>query len=69
MWIARDKDGTLNLYDGKPFRGTEYQWWMYSGNYSEINKESDSLLGEIIFKDLKWDDEPLEVELVKKGKS
>ena len=63
FYVARDKDGGLYLYLGKPFRGS-------SDFYGNPDKGSSLLthfnfeyfgLNENDYKDLKWEDEPLEV--------
>ena len=63
FYVARDKDGGLYLYLGKPFRGS-------SDFYGNPDKGSSFLtyhnfeyfgLNENDYKDLKWKDEPLEV--------
>ena len=63
FYVAKDKDGDLYLYLGKPFRGS-------SEFYSNPDKGSILLtyhnfeyfgLNENDYKDLKWEDEPLEV--------
>lgn len=58
MWVARDKDGTLCCYFyERPKRLTN--WWLDSfERYIIMDKEK--------FPDLKWEDEPIEVELIKK---
>lgn len=65
MWVARDKDGELNLFITKPQRsdaiGYNYENW---DSYNEHWISLDSKL----FPDLTWDDEPIEVELVRKNK-
>lgn len=58
MWVARDKTGVLYIYNGKPVRQKE---------------AFSSCLGYCSLKDtpfpyLKWEDEPIEVEIVKKEK-
>lgn len=61
MWLARDKDGTLYLYRGKPSR-TGIQWNNHLGELfiDEEDKE---------FPEVKWEDEePTEVELIIKQK-
>lgn len=61
FWVARDKDGTLILYKGKPVRGSlDKDKWVSFGVHWE-NFEIDSSL----FPDLKWEDEPVEVKLTK----
>ena len=63
MWVARDKDGELTLYSNKPrrceFIGWNHESWD-SGNDYWIELDSK------LFPDLTWDDEPIEVELVRK---
>lgn len=56
MWLARDKNGVLKLFVCKPAR-IENEWY-FDGN-------SLSLFGHITdkFNNLKWEDEPIEVEL------
>ena len=65
FFVARDKDGGLYLYLGKPLRGS-------SGFYGNPDKSSSLLtrynfkcfgLNENDYKDLKWEDEPVEVFL------
>lgn len=64
-WVARDDDGTLAIHYEKPRRvcypngnimpdGTPWVW---------ENEAGYGLLPVKIFPDLKWEDEPLEVEL------
>ena len=63
FYVARDKDGTLYLYIGKPFRG-------YGVFYSSVDERFRTLthtnfkkfgLNPDDFKDLKWEDDPVEV--------
>ena len=63
FYVARDKDGGLYLYLGKPFRGS-------SEFYGNPDKGSSFLtyhnfeyfgLNENDYENLKWEDEPLEV--------
>ena len=63
FYVARDKDGGLYLYLGKPFRGS-------SEFYGNPDKGSSLLthfnfeyfgLNENDYENLKWEDEPLEV--------
>ena len=62
FYVARDNNGTLWLYIGKPFKGNrEYHDDMSKGvclltgrlNCFKLNYED--------YKDLKWEDEPVEV--------
>jgi hypothetical protein len=60
-WAARDKDGTVCLYERKPEKGF-YQWFSREcGQFAEIH--------DCIFSNVKWeDDEPKEFELTIKFK-
>ncbi len=56
MWVARDKSGTLIFSPDKLKRDKiEELWW--SDNYIWLQND-------ILFPNLKWEDEPLEVQLV-----
>lgn len=54
-WIARDEDGELYLYDTEPWRD-ENLWQGRGRNEWELNDNN-------LFPNLKWEDEPIEVEL------
>ena len=58
FYVARDKNGRLYLYRGKPFRRDTY----FYGNVFSLNFKSFDL-NENDYKDLKWEDEPVEVFL------
>lgn len=69
MWIARDKDGQLHCFYYKPYRvnnslwtcdvpGVEaswHHWEMIVGYWMKLD--------DLLFPNLKWEDEPIEVEL------
>ena len=66
FYVARDKSGLLNLYIGKPERA--YSCFLATGgacicrmekecNFKKFGLKTDD------FKDLKWEDEPVEVFL------
>lgn len=58
-WIARDKDGRLFMGYEKPERlADEYtgMWVGYGKDFMELPEE--------MFPCLKWEDEPIEVELI-----
>lgn len=73
MWVARDKDivsdhgGTLNLFENFPYRVTvgiknpKEFWSDYSTGGDEMELDENEHLE---FKNLKWEDEPIEVELI-----
>ena len=65
MWIARNKkDGTLRLFKTKPIRIDEEGRWVKDGYYSCYIDSN--ILEDDWFDDLTWDDEPIEVEFVRK---
>jgi len=51
-WIARDLDGTLVLFEKKPFRHGNY-WSVDEGHLMDIQG----------FPQIKWDDEPVRVQV------
>ncbi len=57
MWVARDKEGFLYLYEDIPLRDTLFEDWepSYPEGCLRINPT--------LFPNLKWEDEPVEVEL------
>lgn len=58
FYVARDKNGSLWLYISKPFRRDTYFYgYTLSFNFKKIGLNQDD------FKDLKWEDEPVEVFL------
>lgn len=66
FYVARDKDGFIYLYIGKPKR----RYGGFAGSYIErsatiIDKNDFKMFGlnQDDFKDLKWEDEPVEVFL------
>lgn len=64
FYVARDKNGTLYLYLSKPVRSGSCFYPKFCGGLiaSEPNFKNFDLEVED-FKDLKWDDEPVEVFL------
>lgn len=55
FWIARDKNGWLFAYEDKPERcDNEKIWFSLKFFFSMENS---------LFPDLKWEDEPIEVEI------
>lgn len=57
MFIARDKNNDLYLFDELPRRGTEC-WWAESGvdgTYLKLNKS--------LYPEITWDSEPQQVRL------
>lgn len=66
MYVARDKDGTLCAFYSKPVKSYMLKSWQSVSIYFRDYFELDSSL----FPEVSWeDDEPTEVELVKKGEN
>ena len=55
LWVARDWGGMLYAYFNKPIRDTVWKEW-------DSDKVSLSI-DDLFFPELKWEDEPIEVEL------
>ena len=55
FWVARDWGGMLFAYFNKPIRDTVWKEW----NSDKVSLRID----DSFFQELKWEDEPLEVEL------
>ena len=65
FYVARDKNGVLTLWFGKPYRGTEY-WVVGTKSYLLPADEKELNLYGLNIEDydnLKWEDEPIEVFL------
>jgi len=64
-YVARDEDGQLCLFHGEiPHRGGCNRWWQAEhcpvGDWMTIPED--------MFSELKWEDEPIEVEIIIKSK-
>ena len=66
MWVARDKDGTLNLWFNKPKRAVNFWYcqqkqdgWKGTEEFIQNKHEIDGKQ----FPKLTWDDEPIEVKI------
>ena len=62
MWIARNEDGCLNLFDVKPqketrFQGKDYIWIVPRGYMNQI------MLNEKLYPEVTFENSPREVEL------
>ena len=58
FYVARDKDGILWLYLGKPFRNKDYFksiMCLHSNCFEDCNLDKND------YANLKWEDEPVEV--------
>lgn len=62
MWIARDKDNSLWLYNEKPVRNEEGNYW----TISSVTDNTVDALHSTMFPELKWEDEAMEVDLLPK---
>lgn len=65
MWVAKDKNGRLHIFDMKPWRepymyGEAIGYWT-NHNESTYVKDVDI---QRKFQHLRWEDEPVEVDLV-----
>ena len=62
FYVARDKDGSIWLYMGKPIRISDEFIICYGGNFIEGAKDFLNYgLNENDYANLKWEDEPVEV--------
>lgn len=60
IFVARDQDNQLFLYSSKPWRYSDGSYkWANAWNSNDLA----ILIDETLFPDLKWESEPLEVEL------
>ena len=53
-WVARDRNGEICIYEDYPERISAQQFWFGQGSNRILDQKS--------FPDLKWEDEPVEVE-------
>lgn len=64
FYVARDKNGLLWLYMGKPVRGNNEFYSDEPYNYVEFSGSIELFgLNENDYANLKWEDEPVEVSL------
>lgn len=57
MWLARDKDGDLAMYENKPFKDKRIEQWALGGQWA--------FLPEDWFSEVQWsDEEPTKVKLI-----
>ena len=56
LWIARDKDNTLIVFQSKPLLDSEYNWY-------EILNEDFMLIPEYLFPEVTFENSPQEIEL------
>lgn len=64
MYVAKDEDGEVYLYDTKPYKDERCGMWSTDGHFTKI--DANELPKSI---NPSWDDtEPIEVKLVRKNK-
>ena len=61
LWLARDKDGFLTLFKSKPERAHEE--WV---DFNPETEEQFIFIDNSLFPNLKWEDEPIEVNIFTK---
>lgn len=67
MWVARDKNGRLNLFEGCPSKNEKTGIWEYYTIFSDCSRPSwehwfsSKIIDRTLFPDLKWEDEPMQV--------
>ena len=66
MWIARDKYEGLWLFIEKPIRSASEFWWEVDTKNSILREDDYMEIDGDLFPDLRWEDEPIEVELIKR---
>lgn len=70
LWLGRNQDGSLRLCTTQPYRNSLHPWW--SANHEVIIFSTDPIMSHGCtnlkdeFKNLKWEDEPLRVKLVRR---
>lgn len=65
MWIARDKDGTLILFNNKPIKDEESGIWITINEDQSLIDQQWHIIKKEWFPEVKWEDNmPIEVELV-----
>lgn len=74
MWVAKDEDGYMAAYHHKPIRG-QGEWFASEEDTVDVHKENGEVWYGIEltiplserdyqnFQSLKWEDEPIEVEI------
>ena len=69
MFIARDEDKTLQLFIKAPIRAKCYDYELNEINYWQEDKdEKPFILPTNMFKEITWEDDPVEVDIIIKSK-
>lgn len=66
MYVARDKGECLWLFIDKPIRSQTNGWWEVDTQNSLLSDDDCMEIDGDLFHELRWEDEPIEVELVRK---
>lgn len=61
MWVARDQDNRLNLFNNLPKRGNG--WWAAEPPYTDLLLDC-MKINSSLFPELKWEDDPMEVNII-----
>ena len=61
LWIARDKDNTVAIFQSKPIFNIKQEW-------DEILNEDFMLIPEYLFPEVTFENSPMQVELKLAGK-
>ena len=62
LWVVADKDGTISLFEDKPFRGATNMWWSWKEEQTYTNI-SEEICKTLIGKVPTWEDEPIKIEI------
>ena len=63
-WVARDRNGALHFHKDKPHREYDCAWYTDWKRHPEPEIFHLRLPKQMDFPELKWEDEPIEVELL-----
>lgn len=61
MWVVRNRNNTLYMFYDKPYREQHWRWVIDSKDLKIIELKDEDYPQ---FKDLKWEDEPIEVDIM-----
>lgn len=65
MLVARDKQERLWLFMDKPIRSASEFWWEVDTKNSLLRDDDCMEINGNLFPELEWEDEPLEIKLIK----
>ena len=67
MYVARDRDGGLFLFENKPWRQTNDKMWLDSPIYLDYKYDGTGCIRQLdpdLYPGLKWEDEPIKIEKI-----